>query len=419
VITQDRHVIAQYLVSAATNSSGVVMAPENRGYAAVKGDGTIAWSDFQQTPNSHPVLWKSTTLGSGAFASTVAFTWYDSSGALPGLRVEHRDIANGAVVTTGIFTGDTSHIGSFDAKDRGIVGYGWRNSALFGNGAATTVLSGYFPHELAWGNFGSLGQHLIMAQFSDTITLLGTSALDTTATSPMASRTAAVQVSDLSVADFNGDGIDDVIASPFDYDGWGLSLAAEGGFVTAPSSQPHGVKIMRVAPTYPIAPVAVSRKTHGAAGPFDINLPLTGTGGVECRTGGPNNEYQIVLTFRNPVTVGGAKVTGGIGSVSRVIVDQTGSVAVNLTGVANSQTLTVTLTNISDGSSSGDLSVPMVVNIGDVNASGAVTTGDTNLCKAQALQPVTIANFRNDINGSGNITTGDVNLIKQHALSQF
>ena len=27
----------------------------------------------------------------------------------------------------------------------------------------------------------------------------------------------------------------------------------------------------------------VSRKTHGAAGNFDINLPLTGTPGVECR----------------------------------------------------------------------------------------------------------------------------------------
>jgi hypothetical protein len=57
--------------------------------------------------------------------------------------------------------------------------------------------------------------------------------------------------------------------------------------------------------------------------------------------------------------------------------------------------------------------------IGDVNASGIVTSGDTNLCKAQALQPVTSANFRNDINASGAITTGDVNLIKQNALSQL
>ncbi len=31
---------------------------------------------------------------------------------------------------------------------------------------------------------------------------------------------------------------------------------------------------------------AVSRKTHGAAGTFDINLPLSGTVGVECSLGG-------------------------------------------------------------------------------------------------------------------------------------
>ena len=53
---------------------------------------------------------------------------------------------------------------------------------------------------------------------------------------------------------------------------------------------------------------------------------------------------------------------------------------------------------------------------GDV---GVVTTGDTNLCKAQALQTLTNSNFRNDINVSGAITTGDVNLIKQNALTQL
>jgi len=48
-----------------------------------------------------------------------------------------------------------------------------------------------------------------------------------------------------------------------------------------------------------------------------------------------------------------------------------------------------------------------------------VTSGDTNLCKAQALQPVTSANFRNDVNASGSITTGDVNIIKQNALTRL
>jgi hypothetical protein len=61
----------------------------------------------------------------------------------------------------------------------------------------------------------------------------------------------------------------------------------------------------------------------------------------------------------------------------------------------------------------------MGVLVGDVNASGVVTSGNTNLCKAQALQSVTSGNFRNDINASGEITTGDTNIIKQNALSQL
>jgi hypothetical protein len=32
---------------------------------------------------------------------------------------------------------------------------------------------------------------------------------------------------------------------------------------------------------------------------------------------------------------------------------------------------------------------------------------------------VTNSNFRNDINASGAVTTGDVNIIKQNALSQL
>ena len=44
------------------------------------------------------------------------------------------------------------------------------------------------------------------------------------------------------------------------------------------------------------APFAVSRKMHGAA-VFDIALPLTGTAGIECRTGGANGDHQVIMTF--------------------------------------------------------------------------------------------------------------------------
>jgi hypothetical protein len=159
----------------------------------------------------------------------------------------------------------------------------------------------------------------------------------------------------------------------------------------------------------------VSRKVHGAAGTFDIDLPLTGTRGVECRSGGPTSDYTMVFTFLNPVSNCGAASSGSLSSGPNP-----NQCTVNLTGVTNAQYLTVTLTGAVDSTgATGNVSGTMGVLIGDVNASGVVTSGDTNLCKAQALQPVTNANFRNDINASGAITTGDVNLIKQNALQQL
>jgi hypothetical protein len=168
----------------------------------------------------------------------------------------------------------------------------------------------------------------------------------------------------------------------------------------------------------------VSELTHGTAGTFDINLPLTGNPGVECRRGDANGDYKLVFTFANALTnVGGASVASGIALVSSSAIDPSDphNYVVTLTRVTNAQIVTVSLTNVSDsvGNFSSAVSASMGVLVGDVNASGVVTTGDTNLCKAQALQPVTNANFRNDINASGTITTGDVNLIKQNALTQL
>jgi hypothetical protein len=68
--------------------------------------------------------------------------------------------------------------------------------------------------------------------------------------------------------------------------------------------------------TLPPTPNAVvSRKLHNGV-PFDINLPPTGSLGIECRSGGATNDYQIVFTFPTSVTFTNASVTAGVGSVS-------------------------------------------------------------------------------------------------------
>jgi hypothetical protein len=169
---------------------------------------------------------------------------------------------------------------------------------------------------------------------------------------------------------------------------------------------------------------AVSRKIHGSAGTFDVDLFSQNS--IECRQGqGLNRDsHQVVITFESalPVTVNSINISPGPGKTAQLDgppVVNGNQITVNLTNVANAQTLMINLIGVSDGADLGNTSIPMSVLLGDINSSKIVTSGDTNLCKAQALQPVTSDNFRTDINTSGEITTGDVNLIKQHALDQL
>ena len=162
----------------------------------------------------------------------------------------------------------------------------------------------------------------------------------------------------------------------------------------------------------PVVPQsAFSRKTHGAAGTFDVPLPLTGNVGIECRSGGATNNYQMIINFMNSVTVGGAAVTSGTGSISSFSVSGS-QVTVNLTGVTNVQRITVTLFNVNDGTHMGNVPVSMGVLVGDVNGNAVVNASDVSLTKSQVGQAVSGSNFREDVNANGTISATDVALVK-------
>ena len=172
-----------------------------------------------------------------------------------------------------------------------------------------------------------------------------------------------------------------------------------------------------------LIPLAVgSRKLHGSAGSFDTNIPASNGLGIECRTAGSGNSHQVIFTFANRVTLSNATVShpnGGTGSISGSPVVNGNHITINLTNVSDAQRLVINLLGLSDSAITNDFSVTMGVLLGDVNSSGVVNTGDTNLCKSQALQQVTSDNFRDDVNVSGVINTGDTNIIKQQALSHL
>ncbi|MEP6821844.1 MAG: choice-of-anchor Q domain-containing protein [Chthoniobacterales bacterium] len=159
---------------------------------------------------------------------------------------------------------------------------------------------------------------------------------------------------------------------------------------------------------------AVSRKIQGA-GTFDFNLPLIGSAGIECRTGGATNNHQIVFTFANSVTYNSAALSAGTGSVSSASGNGTTAITVNLTGVSNAQRITVTLLGVSDGTNAGDVSVPMGVLLGDTNGNGTVSASDIGQTKSFSGQPLDATNFRADVNLSGSINASDIGLVKAMA----
>ena len=159
---------------------------------------------------------------------------------------------------------------------------------------------------------------------------------------------------------------------------------------------------------------AVSRKVHGAAGTFDVKLvPADQNGGIECRSGGPTGDYQVVMSFAAPVTY--SSITTSAGSVASS--SNVGSVVtVNLTGVPNAQVTNVTLVGATVGGATADISVPLKVLIGDTTGNGLVNSSDISQTQSQSGQPVNgeegTDNFREDVTVNGAINSADISLVQ-------
>ena len=166
----------------------------------------------------------------------------------------------------------------------------------------------------------------------------------------------------------------------------------------------------------------VSRKTHGAAGDFNVDLPLTGSAGIECRNGqgATADHHQVVFTFAVPITLSGSptvSVSAPAGGTPGATASVNGSVVtVDLTGILNGQTITITLTN---ENGAGPLSVPMGILVGDTTGEGTVSNADVAAIQAQAGALTDATNFRADVNGNGRISNADVAMVQTLAGMQL
>ncbi|MEP6871976.1 MAG: hypothetical protein ABI939_09020 [Anaerolineaceae bacterium] len=152
---------------------------------------------------------------------------------------------------------------------------------------------------------------------------------------------------------------------------------------------------------------AASRLTHGPAGIFGVNMPLTGTSGVEDRSA---TTYNAVFTFNAPVTSGQVTVLSGTATVGAITFSGN-SMTAQLTGVTSAEVVTLHTQNINgDGQPHGD--VPFGFLTGDADASRLVGRPDLTLVQGQLNQAVTSVNFREDVNADGRIRNADVNIVK-------
>lgn len=159
----------------------------------------------------------------------------------------------------------------------------------------------------------------------------------------------------------------------------------------------------------------VSRKTHGAAGDFNLNIDtraaISGNVTVEPRVGASG--HKIVFVFDGAVSVAGtaSAVNGSGANVAGVTQSALGNeVIVNLPVLPNGSRATVTLTGVNGGAQVLTASIGFL--IGDVDGSRTVIQQDTSAIKARSGQGTTLQNARYDINASGLIGSADVSATK-------
>ncbi|MDB5324256.1 MAG: hypothetical protein JWN40_5887 [Phycisphaerales bacterium] len=161
----------------------------------------------------------------------------------------------------------------------------------------------------------------------------------------------------------------------------------------------------------PVVQSVVSRLSHGGT-IYDVALPQSGAGGIECRTVAAG--LNIVVTFDKPVTAGAAAITVGKATVGAV--SFTGGVmSIPLTAVTNAQAITLTLSNVIDNAGGTLPSAPVSFRVleGDINGSGNVTVGDVNFAQfLVSLAAINYSSFRADINLNGFVNVSDVNYVK-------
>ena len=127
-------------------------------------------------------------------------------------------------------------------------------------------------------------------------------------------------------------------------------------------------------------------------------------------------DHRVVFTFPVSVTLSGTPNCIASGGATCTLVNTSGSIiTADLHSVTDVQALTITLTNVTAGAASSNVSVLMNVLAGDTNEDKRTNVGDTNQTKSRSGQLTDGTNFKSDVNVDGRINVGDTNFVKAHS----
>jgi hypothetical protein len=91
------------------------------------------------------------------------------------------------------------------------------------------------------------------------------------------------------------------------------------------------------------------------------------------------------------------------------------TVTLSLTNISDAQTIVMTLSGVSNGTNTNDVTIHMRVLVGDTNGNGVVNATDVSQTKSRSGQAITNANFRSDVVVNGTINASDLALVKSRA----
>ena len=187
-----------------------------------------------------------------------------------------------------------------------------------------------------------------------------------------------------------------------------FDIAANSGFANQTAKQP---KWGGCAQTPSLVGV-FSRKVHGTAGTFDLQINPTGSLApqsaitVEPRSGGTNGEFSVVFQFSSAVSSASATLAGAGSATTSV---NGSEVTVRLTGVPDSTRLGITLT-VNGVPNAASANIGFL--LGDVDGNRAVQLSDSTAVKARSGQAVDATNFIYDVDLNGFIQPGDDSIVR-------